>query len=96
MPLPSGDVNSGYTLEQNFPNPFHTSTTIRFSVPCRTHVVLKVFDHLGREVTVLVNKDFTPGTYEESFDGKHLSKGIYYYQMQAGEFIQARKIVLLK
>lgn len=96
VPLPSGDVNSGYTLEQNFPNPFHTSTKIRFSVPCRTHVVLKVFDQSGREVTVLVNKDFNPGTYGESFDGKHLSNGIYYYQMQAGEFIRTRKIVLLR
>jgi len=96
VPLPSGDDNPGYTLEQNFPNPFHTSTKIRFSVPCRTHVVLKVFDQSGREVTVLVNKDFTPGTYEESFDGKHLSKGIYYYQMHAGKFIQTRKFVLLR
>jgi photosystem II stability/assembly factor-like uncharacterized protein len=96
VPLPSVEVNSGYTLEQNFPNPFHTSTKIRFSVPCRTHVVLKVFDQSGRDVTVLVNKDFTPGTYEESFDGKHLSNGIYYYQMQAGEFIQTRKIMLLR
>lgn len=96
VPLPSGDVNSRYTLEQNFPNPFHTSTTIRFSVPCRTHVVIKVFDQSGREVTVLVNKDLTTGTYEESLDGKHLSKGIYYYQMQAGEFIKTRKMVLLR
>ncbi len=94
--LISGDVFSEFRLEQNFPNPFNNSTKIRFSVPHQTRVVLKIFDQSGREVALLLNKEFLPGTYEESFNGKHLSEGLYYYQMQAGGLIKTRKFILLK
>ena len=92
----STDPSSGFILEQNFPNPFNNSTKICFSVPFKTKVLLKIFDQSGKEVSVVVNKEFSPGSYEVSYDGKHLSAGVYYYRMQAGEFTQTRKLVLLK
>jgi photosystem II stability/assembly factor-like uncharacterized protein len=96
VPPCSSDLSSEFKLEQNFPNPFNNSTKIRFSIPRQTHVVLKILDQSGREVVVLVNKEFAAGIYEELLDRKYLSNGVYYCQMTAGEFIQTRKLVLLK
>ena len=92
----TGEIQNEFMLEQNYPNPFNDITKICFSVPFRTRVLLKVYDQSGREVSVLADREFAPGRYEESFDGKRLSEGVYFYRMQAGEFIQTKKFVLLK
>ena len=89
-------VIRGYNLEQNYPNPFNSSTTIRFSFPRRKHVTLKVFDVLGREVATLVDEEKPAGVYEVTFDASKLSSGIYLYKIQAGSFVQTRKMLLLK
>ena len=96
VPLSSGEVPSGFTLEQNFPNPFNPGTTIRFSLPHKTGASLRVFDLLGREVALLVDQEMAAGTYKVPFDGKHLSSGVYYYRLQAGEYMQIRKFLLLR
>jgi photosystem II stability/assembly factor-like uncharacterized protein len=91
-----------FSLEQNYPNPFNSNTTIKFSIPHlvtsspRHLVTLKVFDLLGREVATLVNSNLQPGTYEVSFNANHLSSGIYFYRLSAGNFIQTKKLVLIK
>ena len=89
-----------FALYQNHPNPFNPTTTIRFNIPDvgsgLAQTVLKVFDILGNEVATLLN-DYKPvGTYEVNFDASHLSSGVYFYQLKAGNFTQTRKMILLK
>ncbi|MDP3583106.1 MAG: T9SS type A sorting domain-containing protein, partial [Ignavibacteria bacterium] len=85
-----------YRLFQNYPNPFNPATTLRFAIPRNDFVSLKVYDILGREVTVLVNEEKTAGNYEVRFNGNKLSSGVYFYQLRAGNFVQTKKFLLLK
>jgi hypothetical protein len=85
-----------FALEQNYPNPFNPSTTIRYSMPERSMVSMKVFDALGREVAELVRGEQTAGLHEVRFDGSNLSSGVYYCRMQAGNFSDTRKLLLMK
>jgi hypothetical protein len=100
-----GDVlPQQFTLFQNYPNPFNPSTTIRFAIPQRSHVTLKVFDILGREVTTLVDEWKEAGTHNLTFDSASgiispfgiLSSGVYFYRLQAGGFIETKKLLVLK
>ncbi|NOY06450.1 MAG: T9SS type A sorting domain-containing protein [Chlorobi bacterium] len=90
------DVPGDFNLAQNYPNPFNPSTVIEFTVPRRGKVELKVFSSLGREVTVLVNKDLQAGTYKVNFNAKGLTSGLYYYRMTAPGYVATRKMVLMK
>lgn len=85
-----------YSLLQNFPNPFNPSTIISFTVPERIMVVLKVYDVLGTEVAELINDIKSPGRYEVEFNSNGLPSGIYFYTVQAGKFIDSKKMILLK
>ncbi|NOX65958.1 MAG: T9SS type A sorting domain-containing protein [Chlorobi bacterium] len=85
-----------FVLEQNYPNPFNPSTTIKYSIPKKSYVTLIVFDVLGREATTLIQKEQSQGNYEIEFDASHLTSGIYFYRIQAGEFVDVKKILLLK
>jgi hypothetical protein len=90
-----------YSLSQNYPNPFNPITKIKFDIPTlnkggRGGVSMKVYDLLGKEIQILVNEELNPGTYEVTFDGTNLPSGIYFYQLRCGEFVQTRKLVLLK
>ncbi|KAF0139880.1 MAG: FG-GAP repeat protein [Stygiobacter sp.] len=85
-----------YILYQNFPNPFNPTTTIRFAIPQREYVLLKVYDILGREVTALVNEEKSAGNYEVRFNCGKFSSGVYFYQIRAGNFVQTKKFLLLK
>lgn len=87
---------ASFALSQNYPNPFNPVTQIRFSLPQRAHVKLQVFDLSGREVAIVVNDTLEGGAYEFSFDGRGLASGIYLYSLEAGEFRQMRKAVLMK
>jgi len=89
-------LNQTFRLEQNYPNPFHHSTTIKFTIPQTQFVTLKVFDVLGNEIATLVNGEQNPGTYEVSLDGSNLSGGTYYYRLQAGSFTKTKRIVVVK
>jgi len=83
-------------LYQNYPNPFNPSTTIKYELPKSSMVRLSVYDILGREVSVLVNERKSAGSYEVKFDAAGLSSGVYIYRLQAGDFVQAKKFVVLK
>jgi hypothetical protein len=85
-----------YFLSQNYPNPFNPSTTISYAIAEDIDVFLKVFDVLGNEVATLVNENQPAGTYDVSFNAGDLSSGVYYYTLQAGEFISTKKLMLMK
>ena len=85
-----------FELMQNYPNPFNPTTTIGFQIPTSGFVTLKVFDLLGREVAMLVNEELRPGSYERQFDASNLASGVYLYRLQAGSFLQTRKLLLLR
>jgi hypothetical protein len=87
---------SEFVLHQNFPNPFNPSTVIRYQVPATTPVKLVVYDLLGREVEVLIDETKTPGEYTATFDAKGLSSGVYLYRLEAGNFVQTRRMLLVK
>ncbi len=85
-----------YSLSQNYPNPFNPSTTIRIQLPKEGDVSIKVFDMLGREVSVIINGFMKSGTYDITFDASTLASGTYFYRMQAGDFTDIKKMVVLK
>lgn len=93
---------SEFELLQNYPNPFNPSTKIKFSIPAgsvysqNTKVSLRVFDLLGSEVAVLLNKQIPPGSYEVEFNAENLSSGIYFYKLDLNNFSQAKKMILLR
>jgi hypothetical protein len=85
-----------FSLAQNFPNPFNPSTTIRFGLPAASDVRLEVFDLLGRTVEVLTEGHFEAGYHQVDFHAEGLGTGIYFYRIQAGEFTQLRKMMLIR
>lgn len=90
------DVPVVYILQQNYPNPFNPSTTIRYGLPERSVVKLEIYNTLGQRVSVLVDDTQEAGFYEVTFDASYLSSGVYLYRLQAGEFVQTKKLLLLK
>jgi hypothetical protein len=84
------------TLEGGTPNPFNLSTTIRFLLPQRSHVMLKVFDVLGREVATLVDAEMEVGEHSVNFNAEWIPAGVYFAQMKAGNVVQRIKMVLVK
>ena len=89
-------IPTKFELFQNFPNPFNPSTDISYSIPRRSNVSLKVFDILGSEVAELVNKEMEAGSYQVSFNASSLSSGVYFYRLQAGDYVKIKKMVILK
>jgi hypothetical protein len=85
-----------YSLGQNYPNPFNPTTTIKFEIPKSGLVKLVVFDILGREVTTLVNDFKQAGNYNISFDASSLASGVYFYKIEANDFVQTKKMLLIK
>jgi len=85
-----------YSLTQNYPNPFNPSTIIKYSIPEAGNVQLKVYDIIGNEVATLVNEIKTPGSYEIQFNAAELSTGVYIYSLRAGNFVQTKKMILMK
>lgn len=85
-----------YTLSQNYPNPFNPSTKINFAIPKAGFVSLKVYDMLGREVKTLVAEQLNAGEFIAEFNGAGLSSGTYFYRLEVGDFVQVKKMVLLK
>jgi hypothetical protein len=85
-----------WVLHQNYPNPFNPSTTIRYEMPRASHVTLTVHDVLGREVATLVNGVQEPGYKSVEWDARSMSSGVYFYRIRAGEFLQTKKLLLLR
>lgn len=90
------DIPSSFSLEQNYPNPFNPSTAISYQLPAVSHVTLKVFDALGREVATLVQMQQAAGSYRVTFDARNLTSGTYFYRLQAGNLVDTKKLVLVK
>ncbi len=85
-----------FSLSQNYPNPFNPLTKINFSLPNAGKVTLKVYDILGRTVKELVNEFKDKGVYSVTFDGTGLASGVYFYTIEAGNFKETKKMVLVK
>jgi photosystem II stability/assembly factor-like uncharacterized protein len=90
------EIPSSYKLDQNYPNPFNPTTKIKFALPKAGLVSLKVYDMLGREVQTLINQQLNAGEFIADFDGANLSSGTYFYRLQVGDFVEIKKMVLLK
>lgn len=99
-PVPGADMTkmpTEFKLLDNYPNPFNPRTTIRFEIPIRTTVTLRIYDIHGRDIAVLLrDRAYEAGRYEVNFDASHLSSGIYLYQFSAGTHNDVRKMILLK
>ncbi len=89
-------IPHNFVLEQNHPNPFNPTTTINYLIPKTSFVSIKAYDVFGKEVVTLVNEIKTPGEHKISFNARCLSSGIYFYRMQAGGFVETKKLILLK
>jgi len=90
-----GEVST-YSLSNNYPNPFNPSTTIKYQIPELSFVTLKLYDVLGNEITTLVNKEKSVGSYEVDFNASSLPSGIYFYRIQAESYVDTKKMVLMK
>ena len=91
-----GGMPSRFELEQNFPNPFNPTTSIRFTVPRTSFATLKVYNSLGEDVATLVSRQLVTGTHETEFNASGLASGTYFYRLQAGDFVETKKLLLLK
>jgi len=87
---------ASFALHQNYPNPFNPATQINYSVPRNSYITLKVYNLLGQEVLTLFEGVRKPGIYTAAYDGKELSSGIYFYQLQAENFLETKKLMLLR
>jgi hypothetical protein len=102
LPNPVGVENAlsqipdDYSLSQNYPNPFNPTTTMVYGLRERTNVELKLFDVLGREVETIFDGEQNAGFYEVEFNASTLASGIYFYRLQAGDYIETKKMVLMK
>jgi hypothetical protein len=85
-----------FALMQNYPNPFNPSTVISYQLPVSSQIILKVYDVLGREVKTLVNEHKVAGSYTANFDASKYASGVYFYRLQAGSFVQTKKMLLVK
>lgn len=85
-----------FELSQNYPNPFNPATTIKYQVPQNSFVSVNVYDVLGNEVRTLVREEKAAGSYELRFDASNMPSGVYFYKIQAGDFTQTKKMILMK
>ena len=87
---------TNFEISQNYPNPFNPSTIIKYSIPEERLVILKVFSAIGEEIISLVNEVKQPGVYETEFNVSNIPSGIYFYRIQAGSFVETKKMVLMR
>jgi hypothetical protein len=90
------DIPKEFCLEQNFPNPFNPTTNIRFTIKEVGWTKLTVFNMLGREVAILCNEERKSGNYQVTWNASTMSSGVYFYQLKSGNFIETKKMLLLK
>jgi hypothetical protein len=90
------DIPKTYALGQNYPNPFNPSTSIEFALPKPGFVTLKIYNTLGEEVATLVSEKLPAGKHQRVWEAQGLASGVYLYRLQAGEFVQTRKLILLR
>ncbi|MCS7211837.1 MAG: T9SS type A sorting domain-containing protein [Chloroherpetonaceae bacterium] len=93
---PKSSKPQSFALFQNYPNPVNPSTTIRYALPTAAMVSLKVYDVLGREVATLVSERQAAGEYAVPFNATGLASGVYFYRLQAGSYVETKKMMLAK
>ena len=93
---PENAIPDDYQLSQNYPNPFNPTTKIKFSVPQSSHVRLTVYDILGKEVARLVDSEMNTGSHEIQWNATNMASGVYFYRMEAGDFVTIKKMLLMK
>lgn len=92
----SGEIPLNFSLSQNYPNPFNPVTNIKFDIPKSGFVKITVFDLLGREITRLVNEQMQPGSYNVDWDASNYPSGVYFYKLESEDFVESKKMVLVK
>ncbi len=95
------NIPASFELAQNFPNPFNPTTSIKFGLPAKSHANIKVYNLLGQEIAILVDQELPAGTYTAEWDGRdknntEVASGIYFYKLVAGDFIDTKKMMLVK
>lgn len=90
------NIPDRFQLFDNYPNPFNPSTTFSFNLPSRTFVTLKIFDVIGREVAMVVSDELPAGNHAWQWNAQGLTSGVYFYRIQAGDFVDAKKLMILK
>ena len=93
---PMNEIPSEYVLEQNYPNPFNPSTVFEFALPKQSHVTLELYNLLGERVSAIIDGTLAAGYYSVPFNGSSLASGVYFYRMQTDDFVQTKKLLLLK
>jgi hypothetical protein len=96
VPLSTSNTPTQFSLSQNYPNPFNPSTIIRYGLPLRSQVALNIYNTLGQQVATLVNRNEEAGYHSVRFDGSNLASGAYFYRLQAGTYVETRKLLLLR
>lgn len=89
-------IPASFSLEQYYPNPFNPSTEIRYTISRRAHVLLEIYNTLGQRVATLVDEDQEPDAYQINWKALGLPSGEYFYRLQAGSFVETKKLLLLK
>jgi len=89
-------VTKDFKLYQNHPNPFNPTTRIKFSVPERNNVNIKIFNMIGQEIQEIVNQEYEAGNYNVEFNASNLASGVYFYRIQSGNFVESKKMIYLK
>ncbi|MBC8484728.1 MAG: SBBP repeat-containing protein [Bacteroidetes bacterium] len=92
----STNVPDNYALYQNYPNPFNPTTNVKFDIPKSSHTKLIIYDILGKEVTTLVNEKLGAGNYEVDWNGSGYTSGVYFYKLEVGDFVNVKKMLLIK
>ena len=97
----SSEIPTVYSLSQNYPNPFNPTTKIKFSLPKQENVSIKIYDITGRLVYTLVNQKMQPGSYEATWtsinnNGNTVASGVYFYRIEAGSFVESKKMILVR
>jgi hypothetical protein len=97
----TANIPEDFSLSQNYPNPFNPSTVIEYSLPQSAHVTIEIYNLLGQKINILVNEDQKVGFYRLDWDGKdkqgnELASGVYFYRIQAGDFVKCKKMTMLK
>ena len=93
---PKNLLPKDFKLYQNYPNPFNPSTTVRYELPKTSHVIIKIYNSIGEEVTTLIDKTQPAGSYSVNFNAKNLSSGVYFYQIIADNWVSTNKMLLVK
>jgi hypothetical protein len=92
----NSDIPKEFSLHQNYPNPFNPSTNIKFDIPKSSFVRISVYDISGKEISVLVNTQLLPGSYQADWNASNYSSGVYYYTLTAGHYYETKKMILIK